>query len=110
MLILPLLLFLLILNLQACVLNSPTEADIQAEFDHALIGTQHCVTDSDCKILYPGCPLGCAASVNGEYVSQLSATATRLINDFNAGGQSCDYGCLDAYPVCVIDRCEAKSL
>ena len=93
----------------SCTTGISEEEAIQ-QFEEALIGKQFCETDENCTIVSPGCPLGCNVSVNTNYLAELRIIATDLVDKYNSGGQTCDYGCLVAYPVCVIDRCETRGM
>ncbi len=47
---------IVIFSLSGCAAD---EAEIQAEFDSYVAARQSCEVDSDCGLVYPGCPLGC---------------------------------------------------
>ena len=86
-----------------------SEEEAVQQFEQALIGKQFCQTDENCTIISPGCPLGCNVSVNTIYSTELQMIGADLVEQFNSGGKGCDYGCVVAYPVCVIDRCESRN-
>jgi hypothetical protein len=68
-----------------------------------------CVEDSDCALVYPGCPLGCASAVKASYVDEAQAKADKHIRRYERGGRMCDYKCIGASgPVCVDSRCDVE--
>lgn len=93
------------LCLSAC--DPPTEEAIQEEFDQAVAASNDCVTDGDCVLVHPGCPLGCGAAVNVEHQDEISLLADRLIFEWQLGGRTCDYGCPYLAAVCIGGTCAA---
>jgi len=96
--------------LLACAACAPSEEEIREEFDEFLSTRVSCSSVDDCTIVHPGCPLGCHVGVNKAYEAEVKAKAEELIDDYESGGQACDYECLAAEPACNAGRCEAAAL
>ncbi len=61
-----------------------------------------CVTDVDCAVVFPGCPLGCYAAVNN---MQFDA-AVRIVTMFHLRCPGrCMYRCPVAHPECHDGQC-----
>jgi hypothetical protein len=86
---------------------APSEEEIQEEFDEFLSTRNSCSDVSDCALVYPGCPLGCAVGVNKAHAADVKAKAEELIEDYESGGQACAYECLQTEPACTACRCDA---
>lgn len=94
-----------ILSLLGCAAD---EDEIQAEFDSYVAARQSCEDDGDCALVYPGCPLGCYVVVATVHVNDVKHKAEELIDDYERGGSTCDYSCLEPpIPICPAGRCEA---
>jgi hypothetical protein len=84
-----------------------TEEEIKEEFDQAVEDANDCETNDDCVLVRPGCPLGCGSAVNVEHEDEIRNLARQLIAEYELGGQSCDYGCMELMAVCTEGACEA---
>jgi hypothetical protein len=82
----------------------PSAEEIQAEFEDHLAANDSCTADTDCTVISPGCPLGCFVAVRADRADACEARARELIDDYESGGESCDYDCAAPGPV----RCEAE--
>lgn len=89
--------------LSAC---TPTEEQVNADFDDALASTPDCTTDEECVVIYPGCPLACFTAVHRDEEQAMKDVAADLIEAYEAGGQACAYDCLQPEdPICEESRC-----
>jgi hypothetical protein len=86
---------------------APSEEEVMAEFDEFLATRVACDAVDDCVLVFPGCPLGCAVGVNRGAAGEVEQKAEELIADYESGGRSCDYECLQLEPACEAGRCEA---
>lgn len=85
----------------------PSEEEIQQEFDEFVAERNHCSAATECTLVYPGCPLGCAVGVRTEFAGEVNDKADELIEDYESGGQACAYDCMATTADCVEGRCEA---
>lgn len=93
---------LLLLLVAGCL----SEDGASERWDEWLSKHDHCNADGDCALVYPGCPLGCAAAVNASDVKEAEATAERLINRYERPGRTCVYECMAVSGVeCADGRC-----
>ena len=96
--------WILALGLFACGRSAD---DVQAEFEDVIAESNSCAEATDCVVIFPGCPLGCAATINAANKATVEAKAQELIDDYERGGQSCAYGCMQTgSPVCEQQRCK----
>jgi len=98
---------LLFLAATAC---GPSSEQIQSQFQERVDQSQACENVSDCSLIYPGCPLGCYVAVRADLADELSAYAAQLISDYESGGVSCAYGCMEPGElVCLEEVCSILS-
>jgi len=98
----------ILLLLLSCDVSSPSEEEINDTFEKEVAASNSCATDEQCVIVHPGCPLGCNAAVNIEHQERVKNLAEILIKDYSSTGKSCAYSCIRSFPVCIIDKCEAR--
>ena len=79
---------------------------IDREWDSWVGEHDQCEVIEDCVLVYPGCPLGCYAAINGEHEAEANRLADDLINRWSMGTRACAYDCISAEAECVDDRCE----
>ena len=61
---------------------------------------------SDCGIARVDCPLGCFVAVRADRVTSVERKARELIEDYESGGRSCAYDCVEPGALeCVRERC-----
>src|SRR5262245_64921926 len=94
----------------ACTLLSvacgASEEEVQREFNALVAASNSCTRDSDCATVSPGCPLGCIVAVNAKHKQNVERRARELIDDYEAGGQACAYGCVNPGRVaCIANTC-----
>jgi len=84
-----------------------SEEDVQRRFTDYVNGANACTAVSECAIVSPGCPLGCAVGVRTERVADVQAKARELIKEYERGGRRCDYGGCRVHEalVCMANRC-----
>lgn len=87
---------LLLLALLASGCMSADEAN--AAFAAHVEESNHCASDDECTVVYPGCPLGCWAAVNVEHAAACQAYAADLIASYERADASCAYDCIAAGP------------
>lgn len=89
---------------------SPSEEDIQAEWDETVAASNACQSAADCALVSPGCPLGCFAAVNSAKKAEVEARAAELIDDYESGGTACAYSCVAPGPLeCTGGKCAVGS-
>jgi hypothetical protein len=89
---------------------APSEEEIQAEFDSYVRSASGCESADECAIASAGCPLGCWVAVRADRVDDVERRAEELIEDYESGGQGCDYDCASpGTPVCTDGRCDAPA-
>lgn len=72
-----------------------TEESIKEEWDAFVEANSRCQVNSDCALVYPGCPLGCLAAVRADAVEEAQAYAKDLIDEWELGGmRNCEYDCM----------------
>ena len=88
---------------------APSVEEVRREFRAEVERSNTCRVDSDCVVMNPGCPLGCHAAVPVSQRARLEEKARELIEDYDAGGPSCQYECAEAPSVaCVDNACMAE--
>lgn len=93
----------LVVLLAAC---APSEEEIEGEFEVFVAARNHCESTTDCVLVDLECPLGCFIAVRSEHARAAREKAQELIADYESGGRSCDYGCVQAPPLeCRRERC-----
>lgn len=84
-----------------------SEEAVQREFDAVVAASNFCERDSDCAVVFPGCPLGCQTAINAKHKQKVERRARELIDDYETGGRSCEYDCASPGPVaCIAERCD----
>lgn len=78
----------------AAVGCAPSEEEVKANWEAFLAKHQACKADSDCTLVHPGCPLGCASPIAVDAVAAGERVAKDLIDDYESGGRSCEYECV----------------
>ena len=69
--------------------------EIQADWTESLSAATSCMEDSECVLITPGCPFGCAAVVNQSKKEELEAKAKELREEYTGEtGMSCNYSCV----------------
>jgi hypothetical protein len=85
---------------------SPSEAEVQAEFDAFVTDHATCEADTDCAVFSPGCPLGCWVAVRSDALDEAEALADDLIDDYVRGGTACAYECVaGGAATCLAGQC-----
>ena len=85
---------------------APSEEEVKADWQEFLAKHQACSADSDCTLVHPGCPLGCASPINVAAAAAGERLAKDLIEDYESGGKSCDYDCvIICGAACEANRC-----
>ena len=85
---------------------SPSQEEIQREFDDYVADANGCVQDDDCAIAAAECPLGCWVAVRADRVDDVERKARELVDDYESGGSGCAYECTEApTPRCVDAVC-----
>jgi hypothetical protein len=88
---------------------APSEEETQREFDAYVEGANACSEASECGLASPDCPLGCYVAVRVDRIASVERKARELIDDYESGGQSCEYDCAPPPVVdCVGGRCVAE--
>jgi hypothetical protein len=72
---------------------SPSEAEIQEQFDAVLQRANRCQSPDQCVLIDLECPLGCRAAVQADRASSVRKQARELVDDYERGGTSCAYDC-----------------
>jgi len=97
---------LLLAALLASSCGSPSEEEIQAQFDAYVNGANQCTAASDCALATADCPLGCFVAVRADRKSDVEAKARDLIKQYERGGMSCEYECVSPGVIsCTSGRC-----
>ncbi|HHO53459.1 MAG TPA: hypothetical protein ENK18_21960 [Deltaproteobacteria bacterium] len=79
---------------------------LQWEWEAFLLDHQDCVEDVECAVVYPGCPLGCAAAVRADAVDEAEARIAELLKQYERSGRGCSYECVEhTPPACVQGLC-----
>lgn len=87
---------------------SPSEDEVQREFDVEVQRSNGCEEASECVVASAGCPLGCWVLVNAKFQARVEAKANELIEDYESGGARCDYECTEAPEIaCTAGKCAA---
>jgi len=87
---------------------APSEEEIKEEFAAEVERSNDCSADSECVTATAGCPLGCWVVVNAEFKARVEQKARELVEDYESGGQGCDYECAEQPTVaCVNGECAA---
>ena len=93
----------LVVLLAAC---APSEEEIETEFAAFVAARNHCESTTDCVMIDLECPLGCFIAVRTEHARAVRAKAQELVEDYESGGRSCAYGCVQPPPLeCRRERC-----
>jgi len=80
-----------------------SEADVTETIEVA----GYCSEDSDCVVIYPGCPLGCYAAVNRAEVETVEAKIERY---HNQQSNECLYDCAaPTDPWCEAGQCVVEA-
>jgi hypothetical protein len=90
--------------LSAC---APTSEEVGARWNAFVEARSGCTNVSDCVLVYPGCPLGCASAVSAEHEAEAKAYAEELVSAYQAGGSGCVYDCAAFALACTAGQCEA---
>ncbi|MCB9675342.1 MAG: hypothetical protein H6737_09515 [Alphaproteobacteria bacterium] len=53
-----------------------------------------CEQTSDCVVIFPGCPLGCATTVAAEHEEASLEEARRIVAAYERVGRTCEYDCI----------------
>jgi hypothetical protein len=94
------------LAVSAC---APSSESVEAKWDTFVEAHSACADVSDCALVYPGCPLGCASAVSAEHAGEAEAYANELVSAYQSGGGGCVYDCAASTLACSAGRCEAVS-
>lgn len=93
----------LVLLLAAC---APSEKEVKAEFEAFVSARNRCEAAADCVLVDTDCPLGCFIAVHSQHARAVRDKARELVDDYERGGEACDYGCAQAPPIeCRTGRC-----
>jgi hypothetical protein len=87
-----------------------SEEDVKAEFESFVAQNNHCTAATDCAIAGASCPLGCFVAVRSDRKAAVEAKARELVEEYERGGQRCDYDCVPAGQLaCDQNRCATTS-
>jgi hypothetical protein len=87
-----------------------SEEEVQKEFDDFVAASNACQQPADCVLVSPGCPLGCFVAVSSAKKAEVEEKARDLIDEYQAGGQRCDYDCIaPGALLCEAGRCQVGS-
>jgi hypothetical protein len=83
-----------------------SEEDVMRRFAAYVAGANHCTAVTECAVVFPGCPLGCATAVRADRAADVERTAKSLIAEYERGGARCVYDCnVPKDLVCAEGRC-----
>jgi hypothetical protein len=101
------LLFFPVLPLACSAPSAPSAEEVRREFDAYVAARNACSADSDCAIVFAGCPLVCYAAVAVRYQAAAESKARELVDDYESEGQKC-YARCQAAPgaACTSGKCE----
>jgi hypothetical protein len=86
----------------------PLEA-LRKEFEGYVETVNSCVSDSECTVIFPGCPLGCFVAVPEARRTEIEAKAQSMLTAFGGGRTVCGYNCAASSPAsCTDRRCTSK--
>ena len=86
--------------------SAKDQVQTKQEFDAYVEGANTCSAASECGIARADCPLGCFVAVRLDRVASVERKARELIEDYESGGRSCAYDCVEPGPLeCVRGRC-----
>jgi hypothetical protein len=85
---------------------APTQDEIKAEFTEYVASRKACTVDDDCVLASTGCPLGCGTAVARKHQDSVETKARELIDEYESGGQGCDYDCVALDVSCDAGRCQ----
>ena len=86
----------------------PLEA-LREEFEAYVETVNSCAADSECTVIFPGCPLGCFVAVPEARRKEIEAKAQKMLTEFNGDGTVCVYSCAANSPVaCTERRCTSN--
>jgi hypothetical protein len=90
---------------------TPSEEDLQKEFDAFVAGANSCAMPSECAAASAGCPLGCGVAVRADRKAAVEAKARELIDRYERYGARCEYDCVGHGPAtCTEGRCAFEPL
>lgn len=81
------------------------EAEVSERFEAFLSDKRSCTEDEHCVLVSCGCPTGCGSAVAKSERDAVYDYACELVDDYEQNGRSCDYSCVQAYPVCISGVC-----
>ena len=82
---------------------------IRKEFEAYVETVNTCAADSECTVIFPGCPLGCFVAVPEARRKEIEAKAQSMLTEFNGGGTACVYNCAANSPAaCTERRCTSR--
>jgi hypothetical protein len=82
---------------------------VQREFEAYVATVNTCTADSECTVIFPGCPLGCFVAVPEARREQIEAKARAMVAAFAQGGSACVYNCAANGPAtCTAQRCTSQ--
>ena len=100
-------LMLATLLVTGCTVDEQTLVD---RWDTFVAENNSCAVDTDCAVVYPGCPLGCYDAVSTDAVDEAEAEADRILRIYRRPGRGCDYDCTqNDPPTCEAGTCQVTS-
>jgi hypothetical protein len=81
----------LLLTGAGCSADAPTSDDITAKFNEVVAASLECKVDTDCTLVFPGCPLGRYVVVSREKAITVDETARSLLRQYAQKDQACTY-------------------
>ena len=82
-------------------------SEVKREYAAVVERSNQCTETPDCVVVSGECPLPCYAAVNRAAAADVRLRGRELIDEYESGGQSCDYECVQPPLVeCVSSRCE----
>lgn len=75
------------------LLSCASKGALQEEWGAFVEQHQSCEVDTDCVLVYPGCPLPCVDVISSDAVLDANKTANGLIARYEKFGRNCRYEC-----------------
>ena len=87
-------------------LNESQQLKEQETINSFIQNSKQCQSDSDCKLVFLGCPFDCGTAINTESVGKVQS----MVDDYNKNScYGCDYDCAYLTEVkCVENACIAS--
>jgi hypothetical protein len=83
--------------------HEPLEA-LRKQFEDYVETVNACVSDNECTVIFPDCPLGCFVAVPEARRAEIEAKAQSMLTAFGGGRTVCAYNCAASGPATCTDR------